>query len=169
MEDAVSRTGLLGLVPKGNGTYRIYNDRGKQVSNCSETGNLLTRSMGRPTTGHAWTRHGVYGDSVIFDRSLLRHAWLNRVVSGTPDADNLKSGDIVDLNGYTSHYNERASREGRGNSHTGTVWKPNNNGPAWIIHNINGTVYMDPLSKFSNIITSPWRISRVSRPGTKEH
>jgi len=178
----LSRLGMLGLTyggedKNGNTYYTIRDDKGNVVKECAKTGNLLTRAMGRPTTSNAWTRVGVYGDSLITGSDLPHIK--NKVLTGIQklaenvavddDPQNLQSGDIVDLYSPVSHYNKRATREGRGNSHTGTIFRPDPEGPAWVIHNVNGKIYVDPYSKFTSLPDIYWKATRVSRPGTKDH
>ena len=82
--------------------------------------------------------------------------------------DSLKTGDFVDLLKGANNHNNRLAESGRGNSHTGTIFKPyGNTGPAYIIHNENGPVYVDPLGEFGP--TKTWTIMSVRRPGSKEH
>lgn len=173
-----SKLGNLGLFNRkvnsdGSICYQIKDDNGNIVTNCSQTGNLINRAMGKPTTDHAWFRRGVYGDSIIYDKkqNLLNTVSrplakvFNSINPSEIDPNNLQSGDFVDLYTEGSSYNSEASK-GRGNSHTGTIYKPYNN-RAYVIHNVNGDVWVDPLNTFGN--TKKWAITRISRPGTKEH
>ena len=173
-----SKLGDLGLYNRkvdkeGNVCYQIKNDKGQLVTRCAETGNLITRAMGKPTTGHAWTRHGVYGDSLIYgspDHNKIYGRYINKLTNSVLptqiNPDKLESGDMVDL--YTEGSpNNSLAKEGRGNSHTGTVFKPyGKTGPAYIVHNTSG-VYVEPLAKFGP--THTWAIMGIRRPGTKEH
>ena len=173
-----SKIGNLGLYGKhfdnkGGVCYKIKNDKGEIVSNCSETGNLITRALGVPTTDHAWFRRGVYGDSLIYgsqNHNRIYGRYPGKLIKSLTAEDinpnNLKSGDFVDLYTEGSGHNPEAAY-GRGNSHTGTIFKPYENGPAYIIHNINSDVYVDPLSKFGP--THTWGIMGIRRPGSKEH
>lgn len=171
-----SKLGNLGLFNRqidddGRVCYQIKNDKGQIVTQCSETGNLLARAMGRPTTGDAWTREGVYGDELIYGDANHNKAYgrytqklLGSVRPSEIDPSQLQNGDFVDLYTEGSPHNSEAAT-GRGNSHTGTIFKSGNN--AYIIHNISGKVYVDPLANFGPLHT--WAIMGIRRPGTKEH
>lgn len=171
-----SKLGNLGLFNRqvdddGRVCYQIKNDKGQIVTQCSETGNLIARAMGRPTTGNAWTREGIYGDELIYgdvdhNKAYGRYTQklLGSVRPSEIDPNQLQNGDFVDLYTEGSSHNSEAAT-GRGNSHTGTIFKSGNN--AYIIHNISGKVYVDPLAKFGPLHT--WAIMGIRRPGTKEH
>ena len=174
-----SKLGNLGLFNRqidedGRVCYQIKDDNGNIVTDCSKTGNLITRALGIPTTDHAWNRRGVYGDSLIYgglDHNKIYTRPIGKVINGLKpsqlDVNNLKSGDFVDLYTEGSGHNSEAAT-GRGNSHTGTIFKPyGNTGPAYIIHNVGGPVYVDPLSSFGP--THTWSIMGIRRPGSKEH
>ena len=175
-----SQLGDLGLYGKhkdnsGRTCYRIKDDKGNIVTDCSKTGNLITRAMGVPTTDHAWKREGVYGDSLIYgqaDHNKIYGRYAGKLINSLRpsqiDPNNLQSGDFVDLYTEGSGHNEEAKKTGRGNSHTGTVFKPyGKTGPAYIIHNVGGDVYVDPLASFGPLHT--WGMMGIRRPGSKEH
>lgn len=104
---------------------------------CAQNSNLVNRSLGKPTQGDAWTRHGVYGDSAILvnptvdkkGRMFVRN--INSVnrdnakyVNDNIENVNLQTGDIVDLAHRGSSYESVAWDKGdsnRANSHTGTI------------------------------------------------
>ena len=84
---------------------------------------------------------------------------------------------MVDLYSANSAHNDEAWNNGtlnRSNSHTGVVIQPNHNNKkgTYILHNVNGTISLDPISKFMVSEQGPtldWGITGVHRPGTKEH
>lgn len=175
-----SKAGNLGLFNRqadenGRVCYQIKNDKGEIVTRCSETANLINRTLGLPTTGDAWTRRGVYGDSLIYggtNHNKIYTRPVGKVINGLRpdqlDPNNLKTGDFVDLYTEGSGHNSEAT-QGRGNSHTGTIYKPlGDNGPVYIIHGgLGDKVYVDPLDRFGPLST--WSIMGVRRPGSKEH
>lgn len=178
-----SKLGDLGFYDRevrddGRVCYKIKNDKGEVVTQCAETGNLFTRALGVPTTGDAWTRHGVYGDSLIYGEkdhnkwySRPVNKFFNSVKISDIDTNNLKNGDIVDLYNEGSNSNKKAAK-GRGNSHTGTIYKPYGDdtpGPTYILHNVGGSTYIDPLGGgvFGN--DHLYGIMGIRRPGSKEH
>jgi hypothetical protein len=74
----------------------------------------------------------------------------------------------VDLLKGANNASNKLAESGRGNSHTGTIFKPyGNEGPAYVIHNTGGDIYIDPLNEFGK--TKTWTIMSVRRPGTKEN
>lgn len=181
-----SKVGDLGLYDRhidndGRVCYKIKNDKGEIVTRCSETGNLINRALGLRTTEDAWDRYGEFGDSIIYGDSNHNRIYgriLNKVISGinpsSINPDKLKSGDFVDImrdtNSLTGGETDRLSAQGRGNTHTGTIFKPYGDAkgyPAYIIHNVGGDVYVDPLGNFGPLKT--WSIMGIRRPGTKEH
>ena len=175
-----SKLGKLGLFNRevsedGKVCYQIKNDKGQIVTRCSETGNLINRALGLPTTGDAWNRYGVYGDTLIYGQSNHNKFYtrpVGKVINGLRpdqlDPNNLKTGDFVDLYTEGSGHNAEAAT-GRGNSHTGTIYRPQGDkGPIYIIHGgINNRAYVDPLARFGP--TRTWSIMSVRRPGSKEH
>lgn len=175
-----SKVGNFGLFNRqidkdGRACYQIKNDKGEIVTRCSETANLINRQLGLPTTGDAWTRHGVYGDSLIYgelDHNKIYSRPVGKVINGLKpsqlDISNLQTGDFVDLYTEGSGHNSEAAT-GRGNSHTGTIFKPyGDRGPAYIIHGgLNKKAYVDPLAQFGP--THTWSIMSIRRPGSKEH
>jgi hypothetical protein len=84
---------------------------------------------------------------------------------------------MVDLYSANSAHNDEAWNNGtlnRSNSHTGVVIQPShkNKRGTYILHNVNGTISLDPISKFMVSEQGPaldWSITGVHRPGTKEH
>ena len=84
---------------------------------------------------------------------------------------------MVDLYSANSAHNDEAWNNGtlnRSNSHTGVVIQPNHNNKkgTYILHNVNGIISLDPISKFMVSEQGPtldWGITGVHRPGTKEH
>ena len=175
-----SKLGKLGLFNRqvdedGRVCYQMKNDKGQLVTRCSEAANLINRALKLPTTGDAWNRYGVWGDTLTYgqpDHNKFYTRPVGKVINGLRpdqlDPNNLKTGDFVDLYTEGSGHNAEAAT-GRGNSHTGTIYRPQGDkGPVYIIHGgINERVYVDPLAQFGP--THTWSIMSVRRPGSKEH
>ena len=187
-----SRMGDLGLVPNGDGTYRLYNPKTGKVTQCAMTRNQIERVLGpHKTDMNAWDGRGVYGDSTIFNGykylpkvggyNKVTHTLQNLAASAAVQANfnniDFQQGDMVDLYSANSAHNDEAWNNGtlnRSNSHTGVVIQPdhNNKRGTYILHNVNGTISLDPISKFMVSEQGPaldWGITGVHRPGTKEH
>lgn len=187
-----SRMGDLGLVPNGDGTYSLYNPKTGKVTQCAMTRNQIERVLGpHKTDMNAWDGRGVYGDSTIFNGykylpkvggyNKVTHTLQNLAASAAVQANfnniDFQQGDVVDLYSANSAHNDEAWNNGtlnRSNSHTGVVIQPNNNNKrgTYILHNVNGTISLDPISKFMVSEQGPtldWGITGVHRPGTKEH
>ncbi len=187
-----SRMGDLGLVPNGDGTYSLYNPKTGKVTQCAMTRNQIERVLGpHKTDMNAWDGRGVYGDSSVFNGykylpkvggyNKVTHTLQNLAASAAVQANfnniDFQQGDIVDLYSANSAHNDEAWNNGtlnRSNSHTGVVIQPNHNNKkgTYILHNVNGTVSLDPISKFMVSEQGPaldWSITGVHRPGTKEH
>ena len=187
-----SRMGDLGLVPNGDGTYSLYNPKTGKVTQCAMTRNQIERVLGpHKTDMNAWDGRGVYGDSTIFngykylpkvgDYNKVTHTLQNLAASAAVQANfnniDFQQGDVVDLYSANSAHNDEAWNNGtlnRSNSHTGVVIQPNHNNKkgTYILHNVNGTISLDPISKFMVSEQGPtldWGITGVHRPGTKEH
>lgn len=167
---AVSRLGEFGLTRRKDMFGKTSNDykqwqmvdpektdtlNGKAykqyVKECARFANLFNRRLGLPTTGDAWYRKGYYGDSVILNQNELENQNIQNI------KDRVQSGDIVDMIG--THKN----KPGRGNSHTGNIFKPlGNNGPTYIIHNIHGSINVDPIDDLMR--GNLWRPTRIARP-----
>ena len=187
-----SRMGDLGLVPNGDGTYSLYNSKAGKVTQCAMTRNQIERVLGpHKTDMNAWDGRGVYGDSAIFNGykylpkiggyNKITHTLQNLAASAAVQANfnniDFQQGDMVDLYSVNSEHNDEAWNDGtlnRSNSHTGVVIQPNHNNKrgTYILHNVNGTISLDPISKFMVSEQGPvlgWAITGVHRPGTKEH
>ena len=187
-----SRMGDLGLVPNGDGTYSLYNPKTGKVTQCAMTRNQIERVLGpHKTDMNAWDGRGVYGDSTIFNGykylpkvggyNKVTHTLQNLAASAAVQANfnniDFQQGDMVDLYSANSAHNDEAWNNGtlnRSNSHTGVVIQPNHNNKkgTYILHNVNGTISLDPISKFMVSEQGPtldWGITGVHRPGTKEH
>lgn len=170
------------LGKKANNTVRKY------LTWCAENSNPLNGMMGRPTAGDAWTRHGIYGDSVIVvnpniskkGRRFVRN--INSVntsnadyVEENIDKHNLMTGDIVDLGHPGSGSEYRAWREGdynRSNSHTGTILRT---GPdkrqTYVLHygGKDKGVVAEPIGNMIGFSLTRDYITGIRRPGTKHH
>ena len=187
-----SRMGDLGLVPNGDGTYSLYNPKTGKVTQCAMTRNQIERVLGpHKTDMNAWDGRGVYGDSTIFNGykylpkvggyNKVTHTLQNLAASAAVQANfnniDFQQGDVVDLYSANSAHNDEAWNNGtlnRSNSHTGVVIQPNHNNKkgTYILHNVNGTISLDPISKFMVSEQGPtldWGITGVHRPGTREH
>ena len=187
-----SRMGDLGLVPNGDGTYSLYNPKTGKVTQCAMTRNQIERVLGpHKTDMNAWDGRGVYGDSTIFNGykylpkvggyNKVTHTLQNLAASAAVQANfnniDFQQGDMVDLYSANSAHNDEAWNNGtlnRSNSHTGVVIQPNHNNKkgTYILHNVNGTISLDPISKFMVSEQGPtldWGITGVHRPGTREH
>ena len=187
-----SRMGDLGLIPNGDGTYSLYNPKTGKVTQCAMTRNQIERVLGpHKTDMNAWDGRGVYGDSTIFNGykylpkvggyNKVTHTLQNLAASAAVQANfnniDFQQGDMVDLYSANSAHNDEAWNNGtlnRSNSHTGVVIQPNHNNKkgTYILHNVNGTISLDPISKFMVSEQGPtldWGITGVHRPGTKEH
>lgn len=163
-----SRMGDLGLVPNGDGTYSLYNPKTGKVTQCAMTRNQIERVLGpHKTDMNAWDGRGVYGDSAIFNGykylpkiggyNKITHTLQNLAASAAVQANfnniDFQQGDMVDLYSANSAHNDEAWNNGtlnRSNSHTGVVIQPNHNNKrgTYILHNVNGTISLDPISKF---------------------
>lgn len=187
-----SRMGDLGLVPNGDGTYSLYNPKTGKVTQCAMTRNQIESVLGpHKTDMNAWDGRGVYGDSAIFNGykylpkvggyNKVTHTLQNLAASAAVQANfnniDFQQGDMVDLYSANSAHNDEAWNNGtlnRSNSHTGVVIQPShkNKRGTYILHNVNGTISLDPISKFMVSEQGPaldWSITGVHRPGTKEH
>lgn len=164
-------------------------DQRKYLSWCAENGNVISRYYGKPTTGNAWTRHGIYGDSIIVkapytkdqyripkvtlkSRSMLSDQ--GKYVEDHIDDEGveLQSGDIVDLRYPGSDYTDRAWREGDPNlpnSHTGTIIKTGpKKGNTYVAHYVGG-LQIEPIGDLIGTGIRKVYITGIRRPGTKEH
>lgn len=84
----------------------------------------------------------------------------------------VQNGDIVDLYWGRSPHRREAERYGRGNSHTGRIFKPNNN-DVYVIHNVSGKIKIQPLNSFnkwSDLLhpNKGFHIKQIRRPFTKQ-
>ena len=182
-----SRLGDLGLVSNNDGTYSLYDKEGKLIDKCAQTTNALQQMLQKHqnTIGDAWTSKGMYGDSMLingykylpkigkynkFMHTAQNLAAATAVQSQLNNLD-LQTGDVVGLYSANSAYNDKAWNEGtrnRSNSHEGMVFRPTNaKNQTYIIHNINGKVYVDPMSKFmvsESGLQLDWAPTYVMRP-----
>ena len=172
--NAMSRLGMYGLIPEPGSydTWHMYDENGRRITQCAKFANRFSSAVGKPTAGDAWTSTGIFGDSLIYGDEGKRTnlpqflnvpRMLGKRISNI-NRDRLETGDIVDLYGVSSRYGRRAAREGRGNSHSGRIYKPEGSeGPTYVIHNVNGDILVEPLGNFTRLF-SPWGITRISRP-----
>lgn len=151
--------GDIGLVPGDDGTWRYYDENGNLVKQCAKFANKYSSAIGRPTAGDAWTTRGIFGDSILYNRSLF----------GLPDstAQNLQNGDIVDLVWDKSPSARKAKLQGRGNSHTGRIFKPNET-DTYVIHEVGGKVKIEPLAKFDKYMSRHFYLNQIRRPFTQK-
>lgn len=151
--------GDIGLVSGDDGTWRYYDESGNLVKQCAKFANKYSSIIGRPTAGDAWTTRGIFGDSILYNRSLF----------GLPDstAQNLQNGDIVDLIWDKSPSARKAKQYGRGNSHTGRIFKPNKT-DTYVIHEVGGKVKIEPLAKFDKYMSRHFYLNQIRRPFTQK-
>ena len=157
---------------------------------CAENANKINSYYGKPTMGHAWTRHGVYGDSSIVvapykksDYTFGNASWKARSMSKDQakyvqkhiDDPGVKllSGDIVDMRYPGSSFTNQAFAEGdpnRVNTHTGTiiVTGPNKE-HTYVAHSMGSGLKVEPIGNLLGVSwTNPY-ITGIRRPGTKKH
>lgn len=160
----------------------------KYLAWCAENSNPINGMMGRPTAGDAWTRHGIYGDSIILvnpnvskkGRRFIRN--INSVninnadyVEENIDNHDLKTGDIVDLGHPGSGSEYRAWVEGdhnRANSHTGTILRTGPNKKQTYVLHYGGKskgVVAEPIGNMIGFSMTRDYITGIRRPGTKYH
>lgn len=151
--------GDIGLTPNSDGTWRYYDKDSNLIKQCAKFANMYSRAVGRPTAGDAWTTRGIFGDSILYNRQL----------SGLPDsiAQNLQNGDIVDLRWDASPHAKESKQYGRGNSHTGRIFKPNNI-DTYVIHNVSGKIKIEPLTKFDKYLSRAFYLTQIRRPFSKK-
>ena len=182
-----SRLGDLGLVSNNDGTYSLYDKNGKLIDKCAQTTNALQEMLQKHqnTIGDAWTSHGMYGDSMLVNGykylpkigkyNKFMHTAQNLTAAAAVQSQlnnlDLQTGDVVGLYSANSDYNDRAWNEGtrnRSNSHEGLVFRPSKDkNQTYIIHNINGKVFVDPMSKFmvsESGLQLDWAPTYVMRP-----
>ena len=184
-----SRLGDLGLVSNNDGTYSLYDKNGKLIDRCAQTTNALQEMLQKHqnTIGDAWTSHGMYGDSMLVNGykylpkiggyNKFTHTAQNLLAATAVQSQlnnlDLQTGDVVGLYSANSDYNDKAWSEGtrnRSNSHEGIIFKPNKaKNQTYIIHNINGKVFVDPMSKFmvsESGLQLDWAPTYVMRPNS---
>lgn len=151
--------GDLGITKDKNGVYRYY-DNGDIVKQCAKFANRYSQAVGRPTAGDAWTTRGIFGDSVLYNNPL-------GLAIPHDIGANVQNGDIVDLRWLFSPHAKEALKYGRGNSHTGRIFKPNDT-DTYVIHNVSGKIKIDPLSNFdvTNNLKN-FAITQLRRPFTE--
>lgn len=150
--------GDIGLTSNSDGTWRYYDKYGNLIKQCAKFANMYSQAVGRPTAGDAWTTKGIFGDSVLYNKQLF----------GLPDsiAQDLQNGDIVDLRWDNSKYASKSKKYGRGNSHTGRIFKPNNT-DTYVIHNTSGKIKIEPLTKFDKYWSPYFYLTQIRRPFLK--
>lgn len=186
-----SRLGDLGLVSNNDGTYSLYDKNGKLIDKCAQTTNALQEMLQKHqnTIGDAWTSHGMYGDSMLVNGykylpkigkyNKFMHTAQNLTAAAAVQSQlnnlDLQTGDVVGLYSANSDYNDRAWNEGtrnRSNSHEGLVFRPSKDkNQTYIIHNINGKVFVDPMSKFmvsESGLQLDWAPTYIMRPNKGE-
>ena len=182
-----SRLGDLGLVANNNGTYSLYDKNGKLIDECAQTTNALQEMLQKHQNviGNAWDSHGMYGDSMLVNGykylpkigkyNKFIHTAQNLAAAAAVQSQlnnlDLQTGDVIGLYSANSSYNDKAWNEGtrnRSNSHEGLVFRPGRSkNQTYIIHNINGKVYVDPMSKFmvsKSGLQLDWAPTYVMRP-----
>lgn len=184
-----SRLGNLGLVANNDGTYSLYDKNGNLIDKCAQTVDALQEALQKHqnVVGNAWDSHGMYGDSMLVNGykylpkvggyNKITHTLQNLTAAAAVQSKinnlDLQTGDIVGLYSANSDYNDKAWREGtknRSNSHEGLVLKAgdsNEKNKTYIIHNINGKIYVDPMSKFmvsESGLQLDWAPTYVMRP-----
>ena len=155
--------GDLGIVKGPDGYYHYY-DNGEIVKQCAKFANHYSSMVGRPVAGDAWTARGIYGDSVIYNNPL-------KLPISKSVENELQNGDIVDLYWGRSPHLREAQKHGRGNSHTGRIFKPNNK-DIYVIHNVSGKIKIQPFdtfNKWSDFLhpNRHFRIKQIRRPFTQ--
>ena len=186
---SLSRLGELGLVKGDNGKYKLYDNKGNQIKQCAKTRNEIEKVLGHPTTNNAWDTFGFYGDSTLYNGypakigpyTKLGFFLANQIAANRMqrniDNINLQTGDVVSLYNPFSHYSKEAWNTGtlnRSNTHTGVIYQPypGVRGKTYVIHNVNGSISVDPIGNFfitSDNLLPKWRATGVFRPGTKDH
>ncbi len=185
-----SRLGNLGLVATGDGTYRLYDKDGKLVDKCAQTVNSLQQMLKKHqnTIGNAWDSHGMYGETMLVNgyKYLPKigkynntiHKLQNTLASAAVQTQlnnlDLQTGDVVGLYSMNSAHNNEAWDQGtynRSNSHEGIVFRAGKDrNQTYIIHNINGKIYVDPMKKFlvsESGLNLDWAPTYVMRPNKK--
>ena len=207
----MDRLGMYGAVKGEDGVYRFRDPNHVDVKNasnleelrkelgfstnrefltwCAENANRLNSSLDLPTSGNAWTRHGIYGDSVIIQSPNKKSDyWFGsegvkakrlasdqgKYVSDNIDNHELKTGDIVDMYYKGSDYQNRAFKEGdneRTNSHTGTILKTGHDKEhTYVVHSTGNGLRVDPIGTLlgSGFLKKSY-ITGIRRPGSKNH
>lgn len=187
--ERASKLGNLGLTKVGDNLYRLYDEKGNEITECAQTRNEIEKMTGHPTTNNAWDASGMYGDSTLFNGYLPKIGPYSRIpyliqnqiaalrTKNALDNLELQTGDVVDLYSTHSRYAPRAYREGtlnRSNSHTGMIFQPypGDKDKTYVIHNVHGDITVDPIGKFifsKENLTPKWQVTGIHRPGTKEH
>lgn len=201
----MDRLGMYGAVKGKDGVYRFRNPNyiagDKELQEvksafgleeasdneflkwCAENANMLNSALGKPTAGDAWTRHGIYGDSLILQSPAKKSDYIiaknlasdqGQYVADNIDKHDLKTGDIVDMYYRGSNHFDRAFREGdenRTNSHTGTILKT---GPdkehTYVVHSTGNGLNVQPIGELigSGFFKKSY-ITGIRRPGSKNH
>lgn len=161
----------------------------RKLRGCSKNANKINSYYRRPTAGHAWTRHGIYGDSVIVVNPNVDKRNYNSIIGKKfnfvnkdngdyvdkhIDEHDLKSGDIVDLYYSGTHSQDQAYSEGdanRANTHTGTIVRTGKGkNEVYVAHDLGKGLIFQPINELIGTgITKSSYITGIRRPGTKKH
>ena len=157
---------------------------------CAENANIISGYYGHPTTGDAWTRHGIYGDSAIVQAPYTKDEYYiprasNKARSMSKDQARyvashiddpgveLKSGDIVDMRYPKSSFTSEAWYTGDQklpNTHTGTIVKT---GPrkedTYVAHYFKDGLQLEPIGDLIGVSWTKPYVTGIRRAGTKEH
>ena len=163
----------------------------KELQGCAANANRINSMLKMPTAGHAWTRHGIYGDSDIvvnpyidkssfpwytFGKPHLKAGYINRLnsdyVEKNIDKHDLNTGDIVDM-GYSSTKNYKWALDdgdsNRANTHTGVLLRTGNRKQdTYVIHYMGNGIRVDPIGDLLRH-KNDLRITGIRRPGTYKH
>lgn len=163
-----SRLGELGLIrDKDNpNIWRLPKEGTKEYEKaCAKMANIMNQGLHKPTAGDAWTRGGIYGDSMLVNGYVLpkgKHysralaEVQNRAAAELVDAKlkyndiKLNTGDIVGLYYSGSPKQKRAFKEGKGNAlntHTGNILSldPYDKSKTFVVHNMSGNIMVQPI------------------------
>lgn len=205
----MDRLGMYGAIKGKDGKYRFKDERQalkdsgtKELTSkgegdstreflkwCAENANRLNSSLGLPTVGDAWNRHGIYGDSVILEAPYDKEDYQfggtgvraknlasdqGEYVEENIDKHNLKTGDIVDIYYRGSDFLNKAYEEGdenRTNSHTGTILRTGKNKEnTYVVHSTGNGLNIQPIGELigSGLFKKAY-ITGIRRPGSKNH
>lgn len=179
---------MMGMtnIPFRRPKYFFLDSDSNVLHGCARNANLINRYYNKPTAGHAWTRHGIYGDSAILvnpDKSYEKPSiirqfdpvnWKNgEYIKDNIENVRLKTGDIVDIAYPGSSYKNKAIKEGdkgRRNTHTGTILKTSpRKEDTFIMHSTGEGIRVEPIGDFIGPKLFNMYITGIRRPGTKSH